>query len=470
MGIVKPVIEAYNYNSNKNLITEAYNKGEINYLKFKSEKKFLFHDCVNNILKVTVGISGIGYLSAQGADYTHRIIGNPSFSVDLLKESLPQNGLLIGAAAVATTLFGVYTLANRYKESFSFDTKKRAFLLEVLTSDLELNDGKELLKTVPTDSAYMYIRMMNGILTKDKTLDKGINGLVCGLTFIKDCFSTIKNFQEITKNKGFEALKEFQILEKLLNSKNDNEIKSIAQKNISFFERSRNTLYRTFVKDITNLSEQNLKDQVSMYTKNIKGKHAGIKADNLESLFDINENCLNNAYNIDMSQRLVLKFAKVIKDALDNGNFPKGTLKKFAMLPYIVQEKDSKGLVGNDIHNRIAKVANSFLKDRKGFIEKHKNSSLVNIVKYLDNAMISDDNKIVYQDFRSIFFSVRDKYLSDYNSSLCLKDIISEKLKGTVLSAENIIHNQSKSVNNNKEWVEAAESLVKRKKMIKNQK
>ena len=126
MGIVKPVIEAYNYNSNKNLITEAYNKGEINYLKFKSEKKFLFHDCVNNILKVTVGISGIGYLSSQGADYAHRIIGNPSFSVDLLKESLPQNGLLIGAAAVATTLFGVYTLANRYKESFSFDTKKKS--------------------------------------------------------------------------------------------------------------------------------------------------------------------------------------------------------------------------------------------------------------------------------------------------------------------------------------------------------
>jgi len=430
--------DAYNAVQEYREISKMYDSGYASYIQFNNHKKFAVANIANTSIKNIVGTTGVFFAGKAALLYGMEAMNN---QVPNVLDFFTQDIFRSSAISLAATIYVMYTLADKYKDTLQYDLKSRTFHIEDLTKNFEFDINSSLLKTAPTaEYDYLYIRMMNKLLIMDGIIDKGVGVLFNSVKAIKEGFSGFKNFSKVIAHKAFEHILEVKIIKNLIKNETYNELKKDI---LDFKKRSEIEKYdfKSFVKDATNIEKsKKLSNQLSKLCRKIHGEgEAQTPSKFKQILYDINERSLIETYNIDMNQKLVIKFSKLVIDASKNGHYDLNEFKKFALLDDMSKYKTHSGNVKNYVHAEISKIAKHLINDTVDFKKQYSKKSFLDIVKQIDNLMIKD-NKVVLRDFRDIFHSSRELKLDGNNTEnqKTLKSTILSKLKSNNIEYNDI--------------------------------
>lgn len=475
------LLEAKNIKDNNGRREKVYSEGRLSYFQYANGKKFSWAKLGGEVFKYSIGYTGISNLIKIVDNLSNQVMTNANIvedfyskhekMVDLFYPStyssignlfssqtytnlyLDSNALSV--ALVASSVFALYSLSERYKETVTFDSSKRALLIEGLTKDIKFEGIEDLMNKNPTSSTYRYLHMMNNIM-----LNNG--GIEHKLISIKQGFSKMKNFINLTKSKALSNIFEVKFISKILGAKTTQELKTIYDEDIYQLQSLKSDYFKTMSFEM-NFITPDISRKLSIIARK-KKSDSGDPIQLIKELHSINQNSLEDSYHIDMDQKLALKFSKIIVEACKNNTFPKEELKKYEILSSMSTYKDSYGVIQNDVHIEISKMAKHFLSNERHFINSYKNKSLIEIISKIDNSMIKE-GKISIKSFKDIFFLTRERYLNEkvFDTNNDLKNFISNKIKGVNIDEKDLNINIQNS--NSSDWKKARKTLIKNNKI-----
>lgn len=475
------LLEAKNIKNNNGRREKVYSEGRLSYFQYANGKRFSWMKLTGEVFKYSVGYTGISNLIEIGDNFSNQVITNANIvedfyskhekTMDLFYPStyssignlfssetysnlhLDSNALSI--ALVASSVFAIYALSERYKETVTFDSSKRALLIEGLTKDIKFEGVEDLMNKNPTSSTYRYLHMMNNIMLNEGKIEHK-------LIAIKNNFSKMKNFVNLTKSKALSKIFEVEFVNKILGAKTSKELKKIYDEDIYQLQSFKNDYFETMSSDMTSMTPD-IERKLSIIARK-KKTDSGDIVQLVKELHSINQNSLEDSYHIDMDQKLALKFSKIIVDACKNNTFPKEALKKYEILSSMSTYKDTYGTVQNDVHIEISKMAKHFLSNERNFINSYKNKSLIEIISKIDNSMIKE-GEIRIKSFKDIFFLTRERYLNEkvFDNQNDLKNFISNKIKGINIKEADL--NIDIQNSNSSDWKKARKTLIKNNKI-----
>lgn len=459
------ILEAKNVANNGKISDQIYADSRLSYFQYKNGKRYSFANAAGSFLKYSVGFTGISHLLENINNVSDQVIQNSKIYEDLTLNygnisnlfssstysNINVDSFSLSISLIASSIFVAYTLAERYKEMVTFDASKRAFLIEGLTKDIRFEGVEELMDKTPTSSSYRYLHMMNNIMLKDSSLEHKLISL-------KNGFFKMKNFVDLSKNKVLSNIFEFKFINKIFGATTSMALKSIYDENIHQLNSLKSDYFKSLSLEM-NFISPDIKSKLSILLRNQKRK-SGEPAELIKEIHSINQNSLEDAYHMDMDQKLALKFSKIIFDSCKNNIFPKESLKKYELLSAMSTYKDYHSVVENDVHIEISKMAKHFLTNERNFINQYKNKSLVDIVSKIDNGMIQD-GKINIKNFRESFYLIRDRYLNKkiFDTQNELRNFIHQKTKGIDITEQELkVDSQNSS---SLSWRSARKTLIK---------
>lgn len=434
-------------------VNSAFDNEQASAIQINNEKRMFLPSLAKIGLKYTFGITGLAVLGTTA-------YSNISGKENIIKD-LPYFGT--GALVLCASIFVIYSIADKYKDSLTYDARKRVLHVEDLTKNFEINGMMKSAHLNPTKPAdYIYLRMMNRLMTINGFVDKGLSGTINAYQILKEGFSSIKNFSKTISHKALNSITEIKLIKGILGDDNVLEFQKGLSEYFKINEVKSHDL-KQFLKEMALLPENgSLAEKVAKLSLSKNG--STYKSQLKDILMNKNEEALSETYTIDMNQKLVLKFSKIIKEAIDSGTMDKHEIKKFADLGRMGVFKTNAGKIQDDTHVNISKIANYMINDTTTFLKEYKQYSFKDIVKKVDNLMIHN-NKVVIRDFKEIFFSIRDRKLLntiDSNKNT-LKSIILKKLNGSEVK-ETDFHLNEKNISNDKIWEKSRLDLELREK------
>lgn len=437
---------------------KLFKTGEISYSDYSNQIKHSIPSIVKSTLKNTAGATGLVMASHMAMNYYQTLTSGNNIGIGQFLSSDSTSTAIMG---LCTTIYIMYSLADKYKETLSYDAKNRVFHLEDLTKNIEINNINGVInRQLTTPADYVYFRMMNKISTIDGFVDKGMGGITNGLKYLKEGFLSMKNFVKNISNKAFKEILEVKLIRKIIGENYSENLKANLQEYLKLDYID--DFNKKFMNSISKVEQnKDLHEKISRIALN---DFNNTKPSTLKKVLAIkNEQALTDTYHIDMNQRLVLKFSKTVTEFITNKKTNIENMEKFGQLAQMSTFKTNLGIIENDVHVEISKMANNILNEPDKFLAENKNKKFLDIVKKIDNLMVKD-NKVVFRGFKEIFFAVRNEKLDNtlYSNKNKLQEIIQSKIRGVKIT-ENDIEIDHNIESNKKIWDKARQKINKHK-------